>query len=479
MAGTQKITWWVLLLAGGTLWLINWWAARPLFLDEANVVRNLYDLGFIDFFLRPLMHEQYAPPLYLTVAKACGEVFGYGERALRLPAMLGGIMGTYGLWLAARQLRLGWWALLPVALLFVNPTVLRFVGEVKPYATDLGVAALLIAAALRPGKKNLFLWGVAGVIAVWASLPAVFTLAAVGLANLLCTRDRAKSVPSVKTILTAERWKWVLTGLWWALSFALLYVLLLRPSLNNDYLHDYHLRWMIPLPQPDYPWARLFSILESLPKLAFGFTLLAIFFGTATAVVGFTGITRHQKILFAVPLAVVLLSSAFGYYSLMSRLLFFTLPAWWLLAALGSKHIYAWFRPHSYWPYLFVGAWVVVLGGTNVRRHYLTPMTFSDSRRLSTGIEPGYRVLPHTSALPAYDYYQRIHPGGDNEKTAPKVAYLKHQAPPGRFVGLYDVLTAEGYRERMEQDSIWATERGCKVRIEAMHHAARVYYDCE
>jgi len=106
-------------------------------------------------------------------------------------------------------------------------------------------------------------------------------------------------------------------------------------------------------------------------------------------------------------------------------------------------------------------------------------MKFSDSRQLSTKIEPGYQVLPHTSALPAYDYYLRIHPSGDKNAEPPQVDYLKYQSPPGSYVGLYDVLTAKGYRERMLRDSMWAAERGCRVRTEAMYRAARVYYDCE
>jgi len=480
MAATQKIAWWVLLVAGTGLWLINWWAGRPLFMDEANLARNLFDLSFTDFFSAPLEHQQYAPPLYLAAAKICGEVFGYGERALRLPAMLGGIACIYGLWQAGKHLGLGWWGVLPAALLFVNPEALRFVGELKPYAVDLGVAALLLGMALQPDKRSLLAWGITGVLAVWVSLPAVFVLAGVGLSNFLCTSVPATFKTSgAKQTSPPNRLRWLVVGACWLISFALLYTLILHPSVGNDYLHDYHAQWFLPLPQRDYPWNQLVALLETIAKVAFGFTAIAIFFGFATALVGFIRADLYQKLLLSVPLASVLLASAFGFYSLMPRLLLFTLPCWWLLSALGSKYIYEQSTLARYWRYAFLAVWLIVLGGTNVVRHFWAPMKFSDSRQLSTGIEPGYEVLPHTSALPAYDYYRRIHPTGNENKELPEVDYLKYQTPPGRYVGLYDVLTAEGYRERMERDSIWAAERGCKVRTEAMYRAARVYYDCD
>jgi len=480
MASSQRIAWWVLVGIGCALWLINWWAGRPLFMDEANLARNLFDLGLTDFFSAPLEHQQYAPPLYLAVAKASGVLFGYGERALRLPAMLGGIACIYGLWRAGKHLGLGWWGILPVALLFVNPEALRFVGEVKPYAVDLGVAALLISMALQPGKKSLLAWGITGVVTVWVSLPAVFVLAGVGLANLVCTCGPApNSTPVTKQIFTRNRLYWLVVGTCWLLSFFLLYTLILQPSVNNDYLHDYHAQWFLPLPQIDYPWGQLFTLLESLPKVAFGFTAIAILFGLATALIGFVRAGLYQKLLLASPIASVILASAFGFYSLMPRLLLFTLPCWWLLAAMGSKYVYEQSTLAQYWRYAPLVVWLIVLGGTNVVRHFWSPMKFSDSRQLSTHIEPGYLVLPHTSALPAYDYYLRIHPIGDVNLQPSQVDYLKYQSPPGRYVGLYDVLTAKGYRERMERDSIWATERGCRVRTEAMYRAARVYYDCE
>ena len=41
---------------------------RNLFIDEANVARNIYERGFADL-ATPLSYEQYAPPIFLWIVK--------------------------------------------------------------------------------------------------------------------------------------------------------------------------------------------------------------------------------------------------------------------------------------------------------------------------------------------------------------------------------------------------------------------------
>jgi hypothetical protein len=460
----KQLSWAIIGLIGlgVLLWLINWWAGRPLFIDEANVVRNLHDRSFADLF-SPLDHRQYAPPLYLVLAKACGALFGYGERSLRLPALLGGAMTIYGLMVGGRALKLGWWILLPLGLLFVNPTVLRFIGEVKPYALDLGVAAMLLGFGLR-GARPDWRWAVGGVLAVWLSLPAIFVLAALGLYNFLCTGDRA-------------RLKWLPIGATWLTSFALLYFLVLQDSVGSKYLNTYHNDFFFPTPGSEGFWKQSGSLLISLPKLAFGFTTISIIVGlfmSAAIVLPRKELTHGWLLL---PTLLVIIASAFGFYSLIPRLLLFTLPGWWLLAALRSKQLSGRFSPTV--GYIVLLLWLLVLAGTNVLRYYTSPQTFSDSRRLVRELKPGYTPILHHSVVPAYDYYFRIHPGHPEGIPSKEEGNIKDANFPGKYVLLYDVLTQGNIRESMQQDSIWAAERGCKVRTEAMFRAKAVYVDCK
>lgn len=471
---TKSLKWSCLTLVslGGALWLINWWAGRPLFLDEANVARNLYDQTITGLLL-PLDHKQYAPPLFLMAAKAFGELFGFGERALRLPAMFGGILAVGGLLLAGKRLHLGWWLLLPLALVFLNPEVLRYVGEVKPYCIDLGVAALLLAMALSRKQYNWSTWMAIGALSIWLSLPSVFLLGAVGTGFLVTPVEQVPQKRHRERLI----WIFVITG--WLVSFAVLYFAVLRPAIGSAYLNNYHDAYFLPLPQSNYPWGQLSSLLLSIPKLTFGFTAIAIFFGAGSLLIGWLKSNWLQRILFTGPLLLVLAASSFGFYSLIPRLMLFILPGLWLMATLGSKHVFETTTLPGYWKYGFVVIWLFVLGGTNVIRHYWHPLTFSDARRLTTQIDEGYKPILHHGVVPTFDYYQRIHPE-TRQEIAPiaQSADIKDQEFPGKYVLLYDVLTQGNIRESAQRDSIWAVARGCKVRTEAMFRAKAVYLDC-
>ena len=446
------------------LWCINWWGARPVFIDEANVARNLFDRSFGGFF-RPLDHQQYAPPFFMVLGKLCGELFGYGERALRVPAMLGGVLALSGLLLSARKLKLGWWSLLPVALLFANPTVLRYVGELKPYSLDLGIASLLLAAVLHWPKPS-WRWALAGALAVWLSLPSVFVLAAVGLAALWFNERRNLA-------------GWFLCIVAWLASFGLLYVVLLKAHLGNGYLNNFHGAYFFPLPSArGFAADRAIILLIGLSKVAFGFTTLAIIVGPLAAILGLKSECKQFAVSAILPVLIVVAVSALGRYSLIGRLLLFTLPGWWLLAALGTVGILKKLTPkNKWWPYGFAVGWLVIVGGTNVVRHYVSPLSFSDSRRLVTEVEPGFKPVLHRGAVPVYDYYRRVHPFWRAQNLpAAEVIDIKEIPRPGRYVFLYDVLTKKSNEASADQAAVWARTQDAKMVEERRMFRARAVY---
>ena len=474
----QKYAFYLLVASGLCLWIINWWAGRPLFIDEANVARNLYDRSFGGLFL-PLDHQQYAPPFYLLLAKASGELWGYGELALRLPAMIGGLLAIAGLWLAGRTLKLGWWTLLPLALLFVNPAVLRFVGEVKPYGLDLGLAAIIIAFALKkpqPGRK----WLVLGLLAPWFSLPSVFVLAAAGVASILTIIIKptvSQAEDDRKIVRSVLRWFGI--GAAWLISFGVLYVTVLQKSISSQYLAQFHAQYFFPVPGKNFDFHQALELLYSFPRQAFGFTTVAIIGGIFFSGLGLLRKYTDQKLLLLLPIVAVVITSSFGLYSLIPRLLLFTLPGCWLLAAVGSKELALDYPSSPLVKYGLPLIWVVIVGATNVVRHYVAPISFSDSRELVTNIPDGYRVVVDPGALPAWDYYRRIHPILKDEVfSGLPPTDIKQQTYPGNYILLYDVLTQLRITHRLERDSKWATERGCSVRKKPMFRAAAVMVDC-
>ena len=432
----------LLLFAGGLLWSINLLYNRPLFIDEANVVRNLFDRPYPDLF-RPLDHAQYGPPVYLVVTKWCAEVFGYAELPLRLPAFLGGLLGLGCITHLSRRLIRGYWSLLPVALLFTNPTLLRYVTEVKPYSWDFGIAALLFALYYRARPLNFVTWLVVGAIVPWCSLPSVFVLAAVGLAG----------------VVTDRRWIFPITG--WLASFAVLYLLVLAPSVGTDYLDAYHAAYFLSPNLSVEFMHRLIALGGSILRLSVGFTAVAQLWGAGLLVFGIWAVPR-RFVVFLLPLLLTGAASALHYYSLMDRLMLFSLPGSWLWLTLSGERLQE-RLPKLSWAILAVT--VLAIGGTQTYRHYLRPITFSDGRKLASFVTVG-RVIVDESAVPVVDYYSRIHP------------VTRHTTQPiqegsitdfrGEVHVLFDVTTQKRIRDRIAEVQRQGRERGCSE-VEPMY----------
>ncbi|PPK86322.1 hypothetical protein CLV84_3247 [Neolewinella xylanilytica] len=426
---------------GLLIWGINYVYDRPLFLDEANLARNLYDRSFAGLF-RPLDHEQYAPPLYLLLTKLLAELLGYLEYVLRLPALLGGIIGIVALFRAGQRLQLGHWTLLPLALLFVNPTVLHYVTEFKPYGTDLGVAACLLAAELRPARGNKLAWGLAGVLLPWVSLPSVFVLAAIGLRRLR----------------TDIRWLAVI-GLWLA-SFGVLYYLVLRTSVGSSYLNDFHAPYFMPLPFSGEALQQSGTLFFSLLRLTYGFTVAALLWGASTLLIGLcsASVRRHAWLL--LPLLVSIAASHFRLYTLIDRLMLFALPGVWLFTAVAARWIYT---SLSKWPgYAYLAAVLITLGGTNIYRAVLRPYRFNDGRRLAELAEGNVPYVADLGAVPVLDYYLRVKP----ERSGPMAINRPEPGAPlpyRRVRVLFDGTNHGPTRQVIREYEQRATERGCNV----------------
>ena len=449
------VLFWCAVAATLALWLINWWAGRSLFIDEANVARNLYDRSFTGLF-QPLDHQQYAGPLYLVLGKAAGELLGYREWALRLPAFLGGLAALYALCLGNRSLRLGPWGILTVLLLMVNAAGLRYVGEVKPYAMDLGMSAIILVLALRE-NWSWRTWLPVGLIAPWLSLPAIFVLASVGVSGLFKLPAR-------------RRLGWSLTGAAWLLSFAVLRALVLSPALGSAYLAEYHQRFFLPLPGADFSWSVLGSVLETIPKTAFGFTAFSLVIGTGLAFYGAIRTAPWRACLLLSPTLFVLVASAGGYYSILPRLILFTLPGWWWLAVIGTREL-----PGRYWRGGALAAWLVVLVSANTLRHFVSPLDFSGVRGLVTQYDRAYRPVLHRAAVPGADYYWRIHPDYRLPNPPPFRTELSYV---GREVFLYG--HSGGDPQGLTADIVTKGRgRGCKARIEESKGLrTAIYLDC-
>ena len=441
---------------GLILWLVNYAHDRPIFLDEANLARNLYDRSFTGLFL-PLDHEQYAPPLYLLLSKALAELAGYREWVLRLPALLGGLLAIMGLHRAGREMKLGAWVLLPLALLFVNPTVLRYVTEFKPYGLDLGLASLLLAWELSAERDRPYAWAAAGVVAPWLSLPSVFVLAAVGLRHLL--RDL--------------RWIWVIAS--WLVSFGGLYWLVLRPSVGSQYLNEFHARYFMPLPLSWEETKHAGYLIYYLLRLSFGYTVVALIAGAGVLTVGLaTRDVRNRYAWLLLPLLVTVAASHLKLYTLIDRLMLFSLPGIWLFSTVTVSRLY---ERSGRWARLALLLVVgLTLGSTNIYRALLRPYRFTDSGELAVVARRNPDYLADGSAVPVLDYYLRVR--DSKAETVVRRPPSDGSLPIGDYPVLFDGTNNKATREAIRNFQQRAAERGCKAEYRELFRSGILRIKC-
>lgn len=459
----------LLTLAGVLLWWCNLIPGRGLFLDEANLALNLSEKSFAELF-KNLDYQQYAPPLFLVLAKTLAVCFDYSEITLRILPFSGGLLTIWGLWLSGRQLQLQYWVLLPIALLFTNPLVLHYVTEFKQYATDMGLAALFIYGFCRSPLPRWW-WAPLGAVYCWLSMPAIFVLTAIGCYTFFAQVNRGRN-----------QFKWLLIGAVWAFSFLAYYILILRVDASKSGLVGYHSPYFLPLRWWEAAeFLRGLALISAIFKQVAGYTILAILMGigfTALGVVSFVQAKDRRWMLLLLPLVFALLASGLRLYSLIPRMMLFTLPGLLLLIGKGSYWLVAYgqkkrFKPAFYGTLL---AWIIVLGSTNIVRHYRSPLIISELREALHSLQPKPTYV-HPFAVPGVRYYLEVHPQRGLFK--PDDFYLD-TAKVGlqplndhlEINAIYDHLSSKIFREDMHGDSIELTRAGYRVKQQLFFRSA-------
>jgi hypothetical protein len=179
---------WVMAAIGALLRIGRFALNYPLWGDEACLAANLIDRNFAELW-KPLNFGQICPPAFLAIELAISRCLGFHEWVLRLFPLLCAVTSVpLFVWAAGKALK-GVPLLLAVAVFSVSLHPLRHAAEVKPYASDLTAALVLLALALawlesRERSWSLWCLGIAAPLAVAISHPAIFVAGAVGLALL-------------------------------------------------------------------------------------------------------------------------------------------------------------------------------------------------------------------------------------------------------------------------------------------------------
>jgi hypothetical protein len=166
--------------------LVRYLVDYPIWHDEAFLAVNFWDRDYADL-LRPLDYGQVAPWLFLVVERAAVIWLGYSEMVLRLIPAVCGMLSVLVFHHVSGRLLNGQARLLAVAVFAVSFYPIRHGAEIKPYASDLLAALVLLALAfewLRDRDASRWWWVMTGAapFLVALSYPAVFVAGGVSLA---------------------------------------------------------------------------------------------------------------------------------------------------------------------------------------------------------------------------------------------------------------------------------------------------------
>lgn len=377
-----------------------------------SLLRNFVERDYTGLF-RPLSYEQYAPPFFSVLMKAVLHVAGNGELAIRLVPVLAGC----GLLVLFRSLALRWlapaWALLALSTLAFSSLYLDYATVCKQYSTDSLLTLALLALANRQAQQPVLTaratlsWAALGSVAVWASMPAVFVLAGVGLA-LAWTYRPALWGPT--------GWRLLLVGGCWGASFLSYYTLLLQADAQSDYLQHYHHDAFLAFPPHSAAEVALLdSQLQGLVDKGFGKTVVAMLVAGVGLLAGTGQLLRRLTVrtwLLLVPVGACLAASALHYYSLLPRLMLFALPLALLVLFTGLQALARW---RGVGPALALGC-LITLGSQQRLRFFVVPFQ-ADYADVRAGLQYAAAhqqatetvFIYHNEAQVAY-YYLHLHP---------------------------------------------------------------------
>jgi hypothetical protein len=416
---------WGLIFIGISFRLILFFQNRNLIIDEANIVRNIYERDFIGL-LKPLSYQQYAPPLFLWMEELWSLLLGYSEQAMRLTALICGISALFVYRKLLRKILPEYSSLLPLGLFCFAPIVAKYATEVKQYIPDAFVAISLVYTALVLPQfsttrfRFVAQWILVGSIAIWAAQPSVFVLASVGLYYFVqCLMDK--------------RWTYIpallLIGAIWLSQFFIYYWFILRQQINSDYLQSYHQNYFLfLLPQSSSEWQHNGLRMVEIINNSVGYYLVPFYLGTILILVGFFSLLRKSMSLFLLlvaPIALTLFAAALHQFSLIERVCIFILPFMMILAGFGLDY------------FIQLGNKVVTIGATLAALLILSLHNFGSLfyrqyqfQELTRGLDyllqqkaSGTALYVDCASRDTYIYYTQIHPHKD--KYAPlKAAYL-------------------------------------------------------
>ncbi len=127
----------------------------PFWIDEIVLSQSFIDEKFLNFF-HVLVDNQKAPPLFCSLVLIVQKIFGYNEYSLRLIPLLSGILSLFAFYFLLNDYIKSKLVLLTGLFLFaVNPVLIYYSAEFKPYSSDVLICILLLFSYKYMSLKNI------------------------------------------------------------------------------------------------------------------------------------------------------------------------------------------------------------------------------------------------------------------------------------------------------------------------------------
>jgi hypothetical protein len=322
-----------LVLVGSSLRIHTWLAEHSLWVDEAMVALNILDRGYLEL-ATPLAYKQMAPIGYLWLEKATTQLFGTSEMVFHFPSLIASIgLLVVVAWIGLRVLG-PLAALIALTFIAINPQLIYYANELKPYGMDAAIAAVWFAAtapwdSAKWSSRRRIGVGILGIAAVLLSFTSVFVIAGTGLARAggqLLRKERSDCIADLTALVPAA-------------GIFLLQFFLVSGNAQSQYIDPYWSRGFLPVP-PTSPaevkelLRQYFALFED--HLGLRFTGL----GGVLFAIGALALLKSQKELAAallLPLLFLLTASALDLYPMVERLVKFVTPILVLIMAAGVR----------------------------------------------------------------------------------------------------------------------------------------------
>ncbi len=239
----------------------------PLWNDETSLVENFISRDPWGL-LAPLANQQVAPILFMWTEIAIANVAGFSEYSLRFFPFVCGTVGLFVFYYVARHYLKGLPLVMSVALISVSYFPIRHSAEVKPYAVDLLITALLLYVVTAYWKSGQIKWLVGLIVltplALGYSFPSVFVLGGISLSLLMPVFVRGSR---------NERLAYVVFNLCLVSTFLLLHFATTGDSYNVQFEQIMGWYWVEGYLPVEQPWMIPFWFLKVCASHCFEYPL--------------------------------------------------------------------------------------------------------------------------------------------------------------------------------------------------------------